>query len=280
MSTLVSIGDFARMTLLSVKALRHYHDVGLLAPAAIDSDTGYRRYAVEQVPTAQAIRRLRELGMPIDEIRVVIRADDVVGRNDALTRHLRRMEAELAATRATVASLRRLLDEASPGPMAVTYRTDPPIDALVLCEIVTADTMFGWLSRALESLRTAEHQPGIQRSGPDGALYSAELLEDERGELAAVLPMTGEGRPNGRIERTSLRPVEYAVAIHAGPLDDIDRTYAALGAVVAERAIGVAGAIRENYLVSSFDTPNEEEHRTEVCWPVFQTVDPARSSGR
>jgi hypothetical protein len=43
-STLVSIGDFSRMTFLSVKALCHYHEVGLLPPAEIDSDTGYRRY--------------------------------------------------------------------------------------------------------------------------------------------------------------------------------------------------------------------------------------------
>jgi hypothetical protein len=49
----VSIGDFARMTHLSVKALRHYHEVGVLKPAALDG------YTVSQVPTAQAIRRGR-----------------------------------------------------------------------------------------------------------------------------------------------------------------------------------------------------------------------------
>jgi DNA-binding transcriptional MerR regulator len=73
-STLVSIGDFSRMTFLSIKALRHYHEVGLLPPAEIDPDTGYRRYHVEQVPTAQVIRRLRELGMSLDDVRAVIEA--------------------------------------------------------------------------------------------------------------------------------------------------------------------------------------------------------------
>src|SRR5262249_27560621 len=67
MSTLVGIGDFAKMTFLSVKALRHYHDVGLLAPAEVDPESGYRRYEVGQVPTAQVIRRLRELGMSLDD---------------------------------------------------------------------------------------------------------------------------------------------------------------------------------------------------------------------
>jgi DNA-binding transcriptional MerR regulator len=81
MGTLVTIGDFSRMTFLSVKTLRHYHDIGLLAPATIDAETGYRRYDVAQVPTAQAIRRLRELGMPTEDVRVVLEAPDVRSRN-------------------------------------------------------------------------------------------------------------------------------------------------------------------------------------------------------
>jgi effector-binding domain-containing protein len=66
--------------------------------------------------------------------------------------------------------------------------------------------------------------------------------------------------------------IEYAVAVHAGPVDDIDRTYAALGTVVAERAIGVEGPIREDYLVGPRDTPEESRHRTEISWPVFLTT--------
>src|SRR5262252_6493251 len=106
MSTLVGIGDFSRMTFLSVKALRHYHEVGLLAPAEVDPDSGYRRYDVGQVPTAQVIRRLRELGMSLDEVRVVIDAPDIGSRNAAIGEHLRRMEVELERTQSTVRSLR------------------------------------------------------------------------------------------------------------------------------------------------------------------------------
>src|ERR1700742_2941359 len=101
MAILLSIGDFSRMTFLSVKALRHYHDVGLLAPAEIDPATGYRRYALSQVPTAQVIRRLRELGMSLDDVRLVMNAPDVGARNMTITTHLRRMEGELERTRAT-----------------------------------------------------------------------------------------------------------------------------------------------------------------------------------
>ena len=60
--------------------------------------------------------------------------------------------------------------------------------------------------------------------------------------------------------------------MHTGSLESADRTYAALGAVVAERAIGMQGPILETYLVGASDTPDESRHRTEIGWPVFQTT--------
>lgn len=63
-SALLSIGEFATVTHLSVKTLRHYHDEGLLEPERIDPHSGYRYYSTAQVPTAQVIRRFRDLDMP------------------------------------------------------------------------------------------------------------------------------------------------------------------------------------------------------------------------
>ena len=272
MSTLLSIGDFSRMTFLSVKALRHYHEVGLLPPAEIDADSGYRRYEVAQVPTAQAIRRLRELGMPVDDVRVVIDAPDVDARNAAIVAHLRRMEGELDRTRATVKSLRMLLDQGLPPEIAVEYRVVGPAETLAMSAEVSSAEMFDWLAAALDELRSVLDKSGVRRAGPDAALYSSELLEEEFGEIIAVIPVESTARPAVGVEKLQLPRVEYAVAVHAGSVDDIDRTYAALGTVVAERAIGVQGPIREDYVIGALDTPDETEHRTQISWPVFQTT--------
>jgi DNA-binding transcriptional MerR regulator len=269
MSALLSIGDFSRMTFLSVKTLRHYHEVGLLPPAEIDPDTGYRRYDLGQVPTAQVIRRLRELGMSLDAVRVVIEAPDVGARNEAIGAHLERMEGELEQTRATVKALRLLLDEKGPPSIAVDYRVVGPQEALAIREEVANAEMFDWLGEALAELNVAAKS---HRAGPDAALYSSELLEEEHGEIVALVPVRGEAGAAGRVEQLRLERVEYAVAVHAGSVDDIDRTYAALGAAVAQRAIGVQGPIREDYVVGAADTPDEEQHRTEIGWPVFQTT--------
>ena len=65
----LSIGSFSRVSGLTVKALRHYDEIGLLEPARVDEWTGYRYYGLEQARAAEEIRRLRSLEVPLDEIR-------------------------------------------------------------------------------------------------------------------------------------------------------------------------------------------------------------------
>ena len=109
MPAALTIGDFSRATHLSVKTLRHYHRVGLLVPADVDAGTGYRRYTTDQIPTAQVIRRFRDLDMPLDQIRAVLEAPDLGTRNDLISAHLASLEQNLARTQSAVASLRGLL---------------------------------------------------------------------------------------------------------------------------------------------------------------------------
>src|SRR5262249_60632006 len=108
---------------------------------------------------------------------------------------------------------------------------------------VAGEDMFGWLEGALGELRSAVRAAGACRMGADAALFSSELLEDEFGEIIALIPVEPAPRLAGRAGRLELPRVEYAVAVHAGSVDDADRTYAALGAVVAPPANGVQGPI-------------------------------------
>lgn len=106
----MSIGDFARATHLIVKALRRYQEEGLLEPAEVDPFSGYRRCDLGQIPTAQVIRRLRDLDVPLDDIRGVLHTTDLAARSELIARHLRRLEQELSHMQSAVASLRELLE--------------------------------------------------------------------------------------------------------------------------------------------------------------------------
>jgi DNA-binding transcriptional MerR regulator/effector-binding domain-containing protein len=274
MATMLTIGDFSRMTHLSVKALRHYHDMGVLAPAAVDPFTGYRSYDTSQVGSAQVIRRLRDLGMPLDSIAAVLAAPDLEARNREIAAHLTRMERQLEQTQASVAALRSLLTGPAERP-EIELRAIPATTALAVRQMVDAADLTEWGSGAFDALAAALSASGLTAAGPYGALYPGDFFELERSEITAFLPVgagAGVGLDSaGRVRLVEIPAVEAAVAVHEGAFSEIDRTYAALGEVVAERAIGVDGPIREYYLVSSVDTDDVRKHRTEVCWPVFRT---------
>src|SRR3954452_22692853 len=109
MSTRLTIGQFARMTYLSATTLRHYHGVGLLEPADVDAVSGYRYYTTDQVSAAHVIRRLRDLDMPLDDVRAVVGAGDAAPRKGIIAAQLTEMEDGLREPTAAVASLRELL---------------------------------------------------------------------------------------------------------------------------------------------------------------------------
>jgi DNA-binding transcriptional MerR regulator len=276
------IGDFAKMTHLSVKALRHYHDVGVLEPAQVDPWSGYRFYEPDQIAVAQVIRRFRELGMPLEEVKAVLQAPDVGSRNDVIVAHLARMESQLAQTQAVVASLRSLLERPAPV-VAVEYRSAGRARALAVRDVVTEAEVQDWWVAAFTELYGVLSAAGIAPPGPGGALYASELFELEKGEVVAFVPVPGPVPGQGafagagRAAVIDVPAAELAVALHQGPFADLDRTYGALGTYVAERELGIEGPIREYYLVAPWDTGDESAHRTEVGWPIFQTTGTGRA---
>ncbi|HEX8802898.1 MAG TPA: MerR family transcriptional regulator [Acidimicrobiales bacterium] len=267
MSALLPIGDFARATHLSVKALRHYDDIGLLVPAEVDAATGYRRYAVAQVPAAHLLRRLRELDMPLPEIGQVLAAPDTAARDAAIDRHLRRTRSALAKAEASVSALHALLerrDEATP----VERRRLPAQRVAATTGLVAWHEAEDWLAGAYERLHRAV---GGAAAGPDGALYGPDFFERHLGEVTAFVPVPAgapgvpgaAGAPDGPagtdVATVELPAATYVVTTHHGAFDRLDEAYGALGSHVAANLLTTDGPIREHYV---------DERTTEVLWPV------------
>ena len=270
MSVLVPIGDFSRMTHLSVKALRFYHDQGLLEPARIDPSSGYRFYDTGQVPVAQVIRRFRDLDMPLDQVRAVLTAPDVETRTKEIIAHLNAMESKLAELQMSVSSLRALLETPAVRP-EVEFRSIPATRALAVRGTVTVQQAWAWGTDVFGEIYGRIEQAGLTPAGPGGALFPAGFFELQEAELTAFVPVDGPVSAGARAEITTIPGVEAAVMLHCGSPADSDQTYGALGTIVAERAIGIEGPIREYFLVP-FTEPDLSRHRTEICWPDFQTA--------
>jgi DNA-binding transcriptional MerR regulator len=263
------IGEFSKLTHVSIKALRHYHDVGLLVPATVDDLSRYRRYDVAQAQDALLIRRLRDLDMPIEMIRTVVNAGDTEQRNATIAAHLATMERELDRTRAVVASLRSLLEH----PRAdgrVERRTLPAVTALAISADVPRTHVESWCGAAFGELWDAVAAGGAQVVGHGGGLFSSLFFADDDGPVTAYVPVGAAVQLDpGRIELIELPPADVLVATHVGPFADLDRTYAALGAMAHVQGVATDGAIRELYVVGRDATDDPRQFVTEVCWPVY-----------
>jgi DNA-binding transcriptional MerR regulator len=271
MSGSLTIGDFSRATFLSVKTLRHYHRMGLLEPSDVDLVTGYRRYTTNQIPTAQVIRRFRDLDMPLEDIGSVLRAPDQTTRSQLIAGHLARLEQSLADTQRAVASLRDLLEHPTP-PAAIEHRRIPATPAAAIIATVEVGDLAAWYQGAVGEISATLSAQSIASDGPPGGIYANELFSEERGEATVFLPSDGEVRPVGRVEPFTAPPVELAVITHIGSHADVDRSYGALATHVSEHALAIEGPVREYYVVGRHDTGDEQAWRTDIGWPIFDTV--------
>jgi DNA-binding transcriptional MerR regulator len=268
MANRLTIGQFAQMTYLSATTLRHYHAVGVLEPAAIDPATGYRYYTTDQIADAHVVRRLRGLEMPIDDVRSVLQADDPDARNAIIATHLGQMERRLRETAAAVASLRELLS-APVDVLAIRYRTVAPTPAWTIAATVGLDEIDAWAPAALHEL--VHGVRSAQRTGPPGVLYDPAFFSAGRGPVMAFVPTERSDRPAGRVRAAELPAAELAIGLHRGRLGDLDRSYGAVGRVVAEQGITTDGAIREHFLGRDPQADDPEVQLVEVAWPVDRT---------
>ncbi len=270
MESRVAIGEFAAAVHLSVKTLRHYHEVGLLEPSEIDSSSGYRYYSYEQIPAAQVIRRLRALDMPVAELKAVLASTDPDARQRLISEHLGRLEAQLAETQAAVDELRGLLARPQID-QPVEHRTVPATPALAIHDVVDREDALAWWHGALGELRATAIAQRLRAAGPPGGLYSTEIFEHDRGDATVYVPIEGTVRPVGRARPIVVPGAELAVMHHHGALANIDLTYGDLGGYVMEHEINVAGPLRETYVCGFLDTDTSDMWDTEIGWPIFRS---------
>jgi DNA-binding transcriptional MerR regulator len=265
----LTIGEFSTLTHLSVRTLRRYHEAGLLEPETVDPFSGYRYYTADQIPSAQVIHRLRELDVPLADVKSILATEDPQRRADLIAGHLQRLEDELDRTRAAVRSLRQLL-RPDVGDLRVELRSVPArtVAGIRLATVSRAEVV-PWYEGAIAELAAAF--PAAERTGAPGGRYANDLFTQDAGAATVFWPVRSP-RPSGRIEVTELPAVELAVTVHAGSHDDIGVTYGRLGAWVVDQALAVNGPVHETYLVSPWDTTEPGEWRTEIGWPIFRVA--------
>jgi len=270
---LFRIGDFSRLSQVPVSALRFYADLGLLEPAAVDPSSGYRYYTAAQLRLVNRIVALKDLGLTLEEIGVVLGEGLGVGELRGMLR-LKRAEAaqrlaeEQGRLERVEARLRLIEKEGRMPEQEVVVKQLPETRGLGLREKVAGPPGIAELfGDGFAGLGAA----GVMLAGPPVSVYHDPEFSPESIDIELVYPVPAGvsgplPTPAGRtLEWRTVCGGEAAVIVHVGPYETLGESYQALADWIGQHGYRVAGPPRELYLSSPMD-PGPPV--TEIRFPV------------
>lgn len=262
---LMPIGRFSNACRLSVKALRHYDDVGLLKPAFIDPDTGYRYYGTEQARDAVLIAMLRSLDMPLATIRSLLHAESDVLRR-LLEAERSRILSEVSKQQQVLNSIERIAREGDLVPYNIGIRVEPDHRLATMHCKTSAERIVDDSSNLMYRLFDELGRSGAEQHDPCMCINQ---LPDKTGSIV-VHACVGFGTENSLGERIEVLDVPgglVAWLLHIGAYEELGIAYHALAAWAQERGHEQRDALREIYLNDPADT-RTEALQTEVLLPI------------
>lgn len=267
LGTLMPIGRFSEMTRLSIKALRLYDEMKLLEPAQVDPSTGYRYYTPGQANRGEAIRRLRSLDMPLDDIREVLAAEPDVARK-LLDEHRRRLEDELARGEAMLDFLSNIIEgKERLMPYEVSIKEIPDQSVAAIREHVSMGTIEEAIAAGFSGIVQALNSRGTDIAGTPFIIYHDVIDEETDGDIEMCIPVTDSIEDTGRVRRRTVAGGPVAATVHKGPYREIPPAYHALSTWIAQNGHTMTGPPREIYL-NDPTVVGEQEALTEVNWPI------------
>jgi DNA-binding transcriptional MerR regulator len=276
---LLSIGEFARRSRLSPRALRLYDSQGILVPAEVDDDTGYRRYRETQLKTARLVVLLRRLDMPLAQVAEVLtvsgnQAADLVGRYWGEIERRAASQRELARhIQAQLSGDRRASGFAEPRLRHVAEQT-----FITEKRHVTVGELAAVTEDSANRLMTAARRCAVP-AGNFVFLYYGEVSEDSDGPVEFCLPVdSAAAQRAGLTVRVEPAHDELYLRLIRAQTEypQILTAYDAVFHRAAERGDQWAGPPREVYL-GFFPDAAPDEEICDVALPIAGRTSAARS---
>jgi len=257
------IGDFSRLTRVSMKTLRHYDDIRLFDPAQVDRFTGYRYYTFDQLPRLNRILALKELGFTLEQIARLLDDELPIAEVRGMFKLKRaEIEQQVQAEQARLARLdMRLVQiemEAKMPDYEIVIKRVPPCPVAAIRMILPSA---GDIGRLFDGLERDLRAHGLAAAGFPFAIWHDSYYSDQDIDIEVAVPL---GKlPEGDLRSASARvrfyetpAVEHmACVVHHGDYGAIDAACRALGAWIEANGYRIAGPNREIYLRFGVDGP-------------------------
>ena len=266
---MLKIGEFSKLSRVSIRMLRHYDDIGLLKPAEIDEFTGYRYYHEEQLFTIGRITSLKDMGFALaDIIKILDDYDDkekmdafLSERQKELSKLSKETEYKLMLLDTAIKRLRKEQNMS----FDVTVKTIPERYAatvhMVIPHYEDENILWGTMMGECKNLVPS-----------DPCLAAAEFLDDEYKEenvdIIAWMTVNGAYSDTEHVKFKTLPAVKVASCIIKGSYDQMGEAYATVASWIKANGYKMNGHMFNIYHVSPAQTQNPDEYVTEACFPV------------
>jgi len=262
---MLKIGEFSKLSLITVKALRFYEKEGLLFPAQIDEWTGYRYYDTGQLETAARIKAYRQLDLSIDEIRAIFSGAQEKDILIAKAEQLKRKQSDIS-TRLSI--INQILEEKSMNYQVVTKEIP---ECIVYYEERKLSSYSDCMSFIPESGAECKRlNPDLQFAEPPYEFM--EYLDGEYKESDVLVrhneAVTKMGVENDRIKFRKIPATKVLSVLHKGAYEQIGEAYAFLMKYAEQNGYMPAGYMRESYIDGIWNKDNVEDWLTEIQMPI------------
>ncbi len=243
-----SIGQFSRITGLSIKTIRLYHEKGLLTPGWVDEKSGYRHFDNRNVEQARAIAYLRDLEFPLAEIKEIL--DHFEEEADILSffiGHRQGIRARMEQLGKIASSLDEIIQREQEA-KSMLEDGDFAVGEKELEEIEVASLRWkGRYSETGKALHQVGRLAGRFIRGKPMNLYYDEEYKEEDADIESCYPVKGM-RESGALTLRRLAGGRCAFLVHKGPYDQLGRSYAKVMDYIQNRGYRILPPAREVYI--------------------------------
>lgn len=230
-----------------MKALRFYQEKGLLKPAAIDPDSGYRYYNVNQITRARTIGKLRSLDFSLVEIESILSASDDAAVLALLQDHKAMMDRRVKEHRRIIKSLSHLIENGLEARKVIQESDIEVVEKQVDEMKIAGIRMKGPYGECGKAFSKIGRRFGRHICGKPFMLIFDEEYRDDDADFEACFPVR-KGNENDGISIRTLEGGHCLSVIHRGPYDEVGRSYERIFQYARQNNFQVEAPCREIYI--------------------------------
>jgi DNA-binding transcriptional MerR regulator len=268
---MIKIGDFSKLSKVSIRMLRHYNDRGLLEPVHVDAFTAYRYYSVEQLSTVSKIQALKDMGFSLSVIKEILETYEDA---ESLRAYLKLQQSQLRQDAAAMEkrllllenALKRMGDDVFMNDV-VSIKEIPQRYVSSLRQIIPSygDEHVLWEQMQRE---TAAQKVQMAVPGFGLAVFHDEGYKEADVDVEIQVSVVGSYEDTENVRFKTVGPITVASAVVKGGYEQLTPVNTAIGAWVTDNHYDFDGAMFCIYHVSPGHDPNPENWVTEVCFPI------------